>query len=63
MFKRKENRAASFALFFLGGAAAGAAIALLYAPTTGKKLQKQLKGVVDDQVENVSKIVRKVANA
>jgi gas vesicle protein len=63
MFRRKKNQAATSALFFTLGAVAGAAIALLYAPTTGKKLQKQLRAVVDDQVENIEKVVRKVANA
>ena len=63
MFKRKQKRAASNTLFFVGGAIAGAAVALLYAPTTGKKLQKQLREVVDDQVDNVGKMVRKVANS
>jgi gas vesicle protein len=60
MFGRKKNTAAQSALFFTLGAAAGAAIALLFAPTTGKKLQKQLKSVVDDQVENIEKAIRKV---
>jgi gas vesicle protein len=61
--RKKKNHAAASALFFTLGAVAGAAIALLYAPTTGKKLQKQLRAVVDDQVENIEKVVRKVANA
>ena len=45
---------------FLLGAAAGAATALLYAPMTGRKLQKQLRNVVDDQVDHVEKMVRKM---
>ncbi len=60
MFRRKENQFAKAALFFAAGAAVGAAVALLFAPTTGKKLQKQLKSVVDDQVENFEKVIRKV---
>jgi gas vesicle protein len=60
MFRRKENQAVKAALFFAAGAAVGAAVALLFAPTTGKKLQKQLKSVVDDQVENFEKVIRKV---
>lgn len=60
MFQRKNNQIAQSALFFVLGAAAGAAVALLFAPTTGKKLQKQLKSVVDDQVENIEKVIRKV---
>jgi gas vesicle protein len=60
MFRRKENQVVKAALFFAAGAAVGAAVALLFAPTTGKKLQKQLKSVVDDQVENFEKVIRKV---
>jgi gas vesicle protein len=60
MFGRKENQILKAALFFAAGAAVGAAVALLFAPTTGKKLQKQLKSVVDDQVENFEKVIRKV---
>lgn len=41
------------------GALAGAAIALLYAPTSGRKLQRQLKDALDDQVENVQDAVKK----
>lgn len=63
MFTRKKNQTLGKTLFFIGGALAGAAAALLLAPTTGKKLQKQIRNVVDDQVDNVNKIVRKVANA
>jgi gas vesicle protein len=48
---------------FLIGAVAGAATALLLAPMTGRKLQKQLKNVVEDQVDNVEKLVKKVVNA
>lgn len=52
-----------FALTFLIGAAAGAATALLLTPMNGKKMQKQLKNVVEDQYENVEKLVKKVVNA
>ena len=45
------------------GVAVGAASALLFAPMTGRKMQKQLKTVMDDGVENVERIVRKVVNA
>jgi gas vesicle protein len=48
---------------FVIGIAAGAATALLLTPMTGKKMQKQLKDVVDQQVDNVEKIVKKVVNA
>ena len=46
-------------LTFFIGALAGAAIALLYAPSSGRKLQRQLKDVLDDQVENVQDAVKK----
>lgn len=51
------------ALAFAVGAIAGAATALLFAPMKGKKLQKQIKEVYDDQFDNVEKIVKKVVNA
>jgi gas vesicle protein len=60
MFRRKSNQILQSALFFALGAATGAAVALLFAPQTGKKLQKQLKSVVDDQVENIEKAIRRV---
>ena len=60
MFRSKNNQVLQSTLFFVLGAATGAAVALLFAPTTGKKLQKQLKSVVDDQVENIEKVIRKV---
>jgi uncharacterized membrane-anchored protein YhcB (DUF1043 family) len=52
-----------FAWGFVAGAATGVVAALLLAPMTGKKLQKQLKNVYEDQVDNVEKIVKKVVNA
>ena len=69
MFNRKQKFplgkvAASFGI----GALAGAVIALLYAPLTGKKMQKKVASVtgdliekVEDQVENVQASVRKFA--
>jgi YtxH-like protein len=51
------------AVAFLVGAAAGAATALLLTPVTGKKFQKQLKSVVEDQVDNVEKFMKNVVNA
>lgn len=59
-FFKKEPIFGKCAAFFVAGAAIGATVALLFAPTTGKKLQKQLKNVVEDQVENVDKILKKV---
>jgi gas vesicle protein len=55
---------------FLFGAAAGAAVALLYAPFNGKKMQKRVGDVTDkvidkveEGVENVQGVFRKIANA
>ena len=48
-----------FAFTFLGGVVAGAVIGLLYAPVTGKKLQKKVADVTDQ----VQQTVRKIANA
>jgi gas vesicle protein len=59
MFKAKIQWG-RIAVAFAVGAVAGAATALLLAPTTGKKLQKQIKNVVEDQYENVEKLVKKV---
>lgn len=59
MFERKKNRTLAYTLLFIGGAIAGAAIALLVTPA---KLQKQFKNVVDDQVDNVENFVRRVVN-
>ena len=47
-------------LGFVAGFLAGAAVVLFATP---KKLQKQIKEVVEDQVDNVEKIVKKVVNA
>ena len=62
MFKNKTQWG-KIAIAFAVGAITGAATALLLAPTTGKKLQKQLKNVVEDQYDNVEKLVKKVVNA
>ena len=71
MFSRKQKFpygkvAASFGI----GALSGAVIALLYAPLTGKKMQKKLAGVtgdimekVEDAVEDVQATVRRIAKA
>ena len=55
---------------FVLGAAAGAAVALLYAPFAGKKMQKKVGDVTDkvidkveEGVENVQGVFRKIANA
>jgi len=45
-------------------------LALLFAPMTGKKMQRKVanvtgkvKDVVDDSIDNVQSVLRKVANA
>jgi len=48
-----------FAFTFLGGVITGAVIGLLYAPITGKKMQKKVAEVTDQ----VGQTVRKIANA
>lgn len=48
---------------FVIGAAAGAAAALLLAPMSGRKMQKQVRNVVGQQVDSVEKMIKKVANA
>lgn len=75
MFNKKSNfksfkRYASFGLTFVGGAVAGAAVALLFAPMTGKKMQKKVanatekvKDAVGDSVDNVQSLLRKVSIA
>jgi len=69
MFNRKQKFplgkvAASFGI----GAFVGAVLALLYAPLTGKKMQKKIAGVtgdllekVEDKVEDVQATVRRIA--
>lgn len=66
----KKNSFSSFALTFVLGAVAGAAVALLYAPMTGIKMQKKVADatervidVVEGSVDNVQNVLRKVANA
>ena len=69
MFKQKSSLS-SYTWTFLFGAITGAAVALLYAPMTGKKMQRKVadvtekvKDVVEDSVGNVQSVLRKVANA
>jgi gas vesicle protein len=59
MFNRKFPWA-KVAVAFVAGAVVGAASALLLTPMTGKKMQRQLMKTVDDQVDTVEKIVRKM---
>ena len=48
------------ALGFLTGFIAGVAVVLYAAPN---KVQKQIKNAVEDQVDNVERLVKKVVNA
>jgi gas vesicle protein len=71
MFTRKQKfPLGKVAAGFGFGAVAGAIVALLYAPTTGKKMQKKIANVtgdllekVEDKVEDVQASVRKIARA
>jgi gas vesicle protein len=66
-----ENRGfRGYALTFAFGAFAGAAVALIFAPMTGKRMQQKVanvtgkvKDVVEDSIDNVQNVLRKVANA
>ena len=58
MFDRKKSFS-NFAWVFAVGAVAGAAAALLYAPMTGRKMQKK----VIDTVEDFRGAVKRVATA
>jgi len=69
MFERK-NGFGKYALAFALGAVAGAAVALLYAPFPGKKMQKKVTDVtgkvldvVEEQVENVQGFARKISKS
>ena len=62
MFKNKFPYG-KLAFAFVIGAVAGAATAFLLTPYTGKKMQKKVANVFEDQVDNVEKIVKKVVNA
>ena len=66
----KRSSFGSYALTFALGAIAGAAVALMFAPMTGKKMQRKVadvtdkvKEVVEDSVDNVQSILRKVGRA
>jgi len=64
MFTRNKSFV-SLAWVFAVGAVAGAAAALLYAPMTGRKMQKKVADVTDkviDKVDDIKSAVLKVAN-
>ena len=71
MFNRKQKFPfGKVAVGFGIGAVAGAVLALLYAPVTGKKMQKKVAEVtenlidkVEETVEGVQKTVRRIASA
>ena len=63
MFGRKKNNFGKYALTFALGAVTGAAVALLYAPFPGKKMQKKVFDVVEDQVENIQGFAKKIAKS
>ena len=59
MFGRKPARFNFYSLLALTiGAAAGAGLALLFAPKTGRQLQKQLRNVIGESVENVQNVIK-----
>lgn len=71
MFSRKQKfPVGKVAVGFGLGAVSGAVLALLYAPLTGKKMQKKIAGVtenlidkVEETVDDVQKTVRRIARA
>ena len=67
MFSRKQKFPISKAAVVFGlGALTGAVVALLYAPLTGKKLQKKVADVTEnliDKVEDAQKTVRRIVRA
>jgi gas vesicle protein len=67
MFSRKQKFPfGKVALGFGLGAAAGAVLTLLYAPLSGKKMQKKIAAVTGDLMEKVEETVgnvRKIAQS
>jgi gas vesicle protein len=71
MFSRKQKYpVGKVAIAFGIGALSGAVLALLYAPLTGKKLQKKVADVtenlidrVEETVEDAQKTVRRIVRA
>ena len=50
------KKVTKFFFTFVAGAALGAAVGLLYAPKTGKKLQRELKDGNDDLTDRVLQV-------
>lgn len=66
MFNKNKTNYTALIFTFIGGALTGAALALLYAPMTGKKMQKKVADVADkvvDKVEDLQEQVRRFAQA
>ncbi len=64
MFEKK-NTFSKYVFTFLGGLASGVVLGLLYAPITGKKMQKKVSNVTEqvlDKVDELHQSVRKFAN-
>jgi len=55
----KNNNFRNGIIAFAVGAAAGAILALLYSPKTGRETREQLKDLTDETTEDVEEIVRK----
>lgn len=61
MFTRKEKfPLGKVTVGFALGALSGAVLALLYAPMTGRKMQKKIAGVTDEVMEKVEDGVSQV---
>lgn len=71
MFSRKQKfPVGKVAVAFGAGAIAGSVVALLFAPLTGKKMQKKIAAAtedlldkVEDKVDDVQATVRRIARA
>ena len=66
MFFPKKTSFTALAITFTIGAAAGAFVALWFAPTTGKKFQRKVADVTEkviDKVDDVQETVRKFASS
>ena len=62
MFGQKKTPFVNYALVFAFGAVAGAATALLYAPMTGRKMQRKVVNITDkvfDKVDDLKTAVRR----